>query len=137
MTVTSTGARVVFQINNAPVLFANAVSYEVNHNLEPLYELDSLTPVEHYETRYQVTFTVNMFRANNRSAMSQGLIPSISTLVLQPELSATLIDKVTNRPIFKVSRIKCTRETFDVSARDLARSSLTFVGITLVSDYNT
>ena len=137
MTATSTGARVEFKINNAPVLFANAVSYEVNHNLEPLYELDSLAPVEHYETRYSVTLTVNMFRVNNRSAMSQGLIPSLSTLILQPELSATLIDKVTNRPIFKVNRLKCTRETFDVSARELAKGSLTFVGISLTSDYNT
>lgn len=136
-TATSTGARVVFQINNAPVLFANAVSYEVNHNLEPLYELDALAPAEYYETRYSVSFTVNTFRVNNRSAMSQGLIPSISTLLIQPELKATLLDKITLRPIFKVNRLKANSETFEVSARDLARSNITFVGISLLSDFNT
>lgn len=137
MSTISTGARVEFLVNNAPVLFANAVSYEVNHNLEPLYELDSLAPAEFYETRYMVTFTVNTFRINNRSAMSQGLMPSLSTLILQPELKAQLLDKITLRPIFKVSRLKCTREVFDVSARELAKSNLTFVGISLFSDFNT
>ena len=137
MSVVSTGARVEFSINNAPVLFANAVSYEVNHNLEPLYELDSLEASEYYETRYMVTFSVTSFRVNNRSAVSQGLMPSLSTLILQPELKAVLTDKITLRPIFTVKRVKCTSETFEVSARELARSTLSFVGISHTSDFNT
>ena len=137
MTVSSTGARVEFSINNAPVLFAKAVSYKVDHNLEPLHELDALEPAEFYETQYVVTFTVNSFRVNNRSAVSQGLMPSISTLILQPELKAVLTDKITLRPIFSVTRVKCTTEDFEVDARDLARSTLSFVGIRLLSDSNT
>lgn len=137
MSATSTGARVVFSINNAPVLFANGVSYKVNHNLEPLYELDSLAPAEFYETRYSVMFTVNAFRVNSRSAMSQGLMPSLSTLIIQPELTAVMLDKVTLRPIFKVNRVKASEEAFSVSARDIAKSDITFFGISMTSDFNT
>lgn len=130
------GARVIFQINNAPVLFANAVSYEVNHNLEPFYHLDSVAPAEYYETTYEVTLTCNLFRVPYKSAMSQGLIPKLNDIVIQPELKAVMLDQITLQPIFTVERIKCTSESFDVDARNLAKTTLTFKGIRLISDNN-
>lgn len=135
MTRTASGARVVFMINNSPVLFANAVSYSVEHNLEALPVLDQLEPAEHYETQYTVKFTAQMFRVPTLSAASQGIIPSFQNILLRPELSATLLDKVTMLPIFTINRVKCSSETFEVSARDLATSTLTFVGISMTSDY--
>lgn len=135
MTRTASGARVVFKINNSPVLFANAVSYTVEHNLEPLHCLDQLEPAEHYETQYTVKFTAQMFRVPTLSAASQGIIPSLQNILIRPELTATLLDKVTMLPLFTIQRIKCSSEAFEVSARDLATSTLTFVGISLVSDY--
>lgn len=134
MTSTLSGARVVFKINNSPVLFANAASYQVEYNLEALHQLDSFEPAEHYETHYRVSFTCNMFRVATKSATSQGIIPTFANLIIRPELSATLLDKVTMLPIFTIKRIKCNSETFEVDARSLATSTLSFVGITHASD---
>lgn len=134
MTVTSTGARVVFKINNTPVMFANAVSYDVDHNLEGLFQLDSLVPAEYYETHVTVKFTCNMFRVVTKSATSQGIMPSISNILIRPELSCSLLDKVTMLPIFNISRVKCGSEHFEISAREIGSSSLSFVGISMTSD---
>ena len=134
MTQVSTGSRVVFKINNSPVLFANAVGYQVDYNLEALHQLDSFEAAEYYETHYKVTFTCNMFRVATKSATSQGINPSFANLIIRPELTCTLLDKVTMLPIFTIRRIKCSSESFEVDARGIATSNLSFVGISLASD---
>lgn len=129
MSLTSTGARVVFRVNGAKIAFANAINYTVAHAHQPVDVLDQLTPAEYAETGYTVNFTATMFRVSNQSALSLGLRPKLQDILLQPELTAELIDRITGVTLFLIERVKCTQEDFNVDARSLAQLTLSFVGI--------
>ncbi len=129
MSVTSTGARVVFRINATKVAFANAVNYTVAHAHQPVDVLDQLEPAEYAETGYTVNFTATLFRVSNQSAISLGLRPKLQDILTQPELTAELIDRITGSTLFLIERVKCTQEDFNVDARALAQTTLSFVGI--------
>lgn len=129
MSLTSTGARVVFRVNGAKVAFANAINYTVAHAHQPVDVLDQLTPAEYAETGYTVNFTATMFRVSDQSALSLGLRPKLQNILTQPELTAELIDRITGKTLFLIERVKCTQEDFNVDARSLAQLTLSFVGI--------
>lgn len=129
MSLTSTGARVVFRVNGQKIAFANAINYTVAHAHQPVDVLDQLTPAEYAETGYTVNFTATMFRISNQSALALGLRPKLQNILTQPELTAELIDRVTGATIFLLERVKCTQEDFNVDARSLAQLTLSFVAI--------
>ncbi len=129
MSVTSSGARVVFRVNGTKVAFANAVNYTVAHAHQPVDVLDQLEPAEYAETGYTVNFTATLFRVSNQSAINTGLRPKLQNILIQPELTAELIDRVTGATLFLIERVKCTQEDFNTDARSLAQITLSFVGI--------
>ena len=129
MSVTSTGARVVFRVNGAKVAFANAVNYTVAHAHQPVDVLDQLEPAEYAETGYTVNFTATLFRVAGQSPISAGLRPKLQDILTQPELQAELIDRITGATLFLIERVKCTQEDFNVDARALGQLTLNFVGI--------
>lgn len=129
MSVTSTGARVVFRVGGTKVAFAQALNYSVAHAHQPVDVLDQLEPVEYAETGYTVNFTVNMFRVAGQSAISLGLRPKLQDILTQPELTAELIDRVNGATLMLIERVKCTQEDMNIDARALGQVSLSFVGI--------
>ena len=50
-------------------------------------------------------------------------------ILVQPELTAELIDRVNGSTMFLIERVKCTQEDFNTDARSLAQLTLSFVGI--------
>ena len=128
-TATSTGARVVFKLANNTIAFANALNYTVAHAHQPVDVLGLPEPAEYAETGYTVNFTCTMFRVNKRGAIAQGLRPVLSNLMVQPELSVTMVDKVDGDTLFQIDRVKCTQEDFSVDARNLSQLVLSFVGV--------
>lgn len=129
MSLTSSGARVVFRVNGQKVAFAQAMNYSVAHAHQPVDVLDQLEPVEYAETGYTVNFTVTMFRVSNQSAISIGLRPKLQDILTQPELTAELIDRVTGATLALIERVKCTQEDLNIDARSLGQITLSFVGI--------
>lgn len=129
MSVTSSGARVVFRVNGSAVAYASAFSYDVNHVHQPVDVLDQLTPVEYAETGYTVTFSCNMFRVAGASAVAQGIRPKLEDILTQPELTAEIYDRISGATLALLERVKCTSESLSLSARDLATLSLNFVAI--------
>lgn len=129
MSLTSTGARLVFRVNGQKVAFANAVNYTVAHAHQPVDVLDQLTPAEYAETGYTVNFTANMWRVSDQSALALGLRPKLQNILTQPELTAEMIDRITGKTIFLLERVKCTQEDFQADARSLAQLTLSFVAI--------
>lgn len=128
ITQTSTGARVKFFVNDAPVAFANAVTYTVTHVHQPVDVLDQLAPAEYAETGYTVSFTATLFRVPGRPTTG-ALRPKFENILRQPELKAQLIDQITGEVIFTIERVKCTQEDFNIDARNLGQQTLSFVGI--------
>jgi len=129
MSVTSSGARVVFRINGQKVAFANAINYTVAHAHQPVDVLDQLEPAEYAETGYTVNFSATMFRVANQSAISLGLRPKLQDILTQPELTAELIDRVNGATLMLIERVKCTQEDMNIDARALGQMTLAFVGI--------
>lgn len=129
MSVSSTGARVVFRVNGAKVAFANALNYTVQHQHQPVDVLDQLEPAEYAETGYVVNFTATLFRVSNQSAIALGLRPRLEDILTQPELTAELIDRISGATLMLIQRVKCTQEDFNVDARSLGQTTLSFVGI--------
>lgn len=131
MSVTSTGARVVFRVNGSKIAFANAMSYSEQHNHAPVDVLDQLEPAEYAETGYVVNFTATMFRVNNQSAKDIGLQPALQNILTQPELTAELVDSLSGETIALLERVKLTQHDFNIDARSLGQSTLSFVAIKL------
>jgi hypothetical protein len=129
MSVTSSGARVVFRVNGTKVAFAQAMNYSVAHAHQPVDVLDQLEPVEYAETGYTVNFSVTMFRVANQSAVSLGLRPKLADILTQPELTAELIDRVNGATLALLTRVKCTQEDLNIDARSLGQITLSFVAI--------
>lgn len=129
MSLTSTGARVVFRVDGTKVAFANALSYTVAHAHQPVDVLDQLEPAEYAETGYTVNFTSTLFRVSNQDAISLGLRPKLQDILTQPELTAELIDRITGVTLFLIERVKCTQEDLSIDARNLGQITLSFVGI--------
>jgi hypothetical protein len=129
MSQTSTGARVVFRVNGTKVAFAQAMSYTVAHQHQPVDVLDQLDPVEYAETGYTVNFSVNQFRVANQSAMAIGLRPRFQDILTQPELTAELVDRITGATLALLQRVKCTEESLNIAARDIGQVTLNFVAI--------
>lgn len=136
-TATSTGARVIFKVNGSEVLFANALNYTVAHAHQPVDIMGQPEPAEYAETGYTVNFTATLFRVNTRGAIAQGLRPRLEDLMRQPEITATMVDKVDNSTIHQISRVKCTQEDFNVDARNLSQLVLSFVGIKMTESDST
>ena len=129
MSVSSTGARVVFRVNGTKIAFAQALNYSVAHAHQPVDVLDQLDPVEYAETGYTVNFTVNMFRVAGQSAIALGLRPKLQDILTQPELTAELVDRVNGATLMLIERVKCTQEDMNIDARALGQVTLSFVGI--------
>ncbi len=129
MSQTSTGARIVFRVNGQKVAFANSLNYTVAHAHQPVDVLDQLEPAEYAETGYTVNFSATQFRVSNQSAMALGLRPRLQDILTQPDLTAELVDRITGATLMLIQRVKCTQEDFNVDARSLGQTTLSFVGI--------
>lgn len=129
MSQTSTGARIVFRVDGKKIAFANSLNYTVAHAHQPVDVLDQLEPAEYAETGYTVNFSATQFRVSNQSAMALGLRPRLQDILTQPELTAELVDRITGATLMLIQRVKCTQEDFNVDARSLGQTTLSFVGI--------
>ena len=122
------GTRAIFRINGKPVAYASDVSYNWNHNLQPVDVLDHPEVIEHAEVGMTIDFSCTMFRIANQSAIQLGIQPKLGALLRQPELVVSIIDKMTGAVMFSVSGVKLQSRSGSVSARGLWTENLSFVG---------
>ena len=122
------GARTIFKIESKKVMYAQNCTYTKEHNVQPVYVLDQYEPVEFAETSYNFTASCTMFRIPNSSPTSQQIIPKLQDILTNPELTMEIIDKSTGVTILRVSGVKCTGETGNFAANELATLTLNFVG---------
>ena len=124
----STGAKLILSINDKQVAYANNVTYTTNHNVQPVEVMGEEIVIEHAELGITVEFTASMFRVSQKAAISLGLMPKLSAFLTQPELVATIYDKVQDKTIMVITGLKCTSRAGTAGARDVANETLTFVG---------
>lgn len=124
----STGCKLELNIGGTVVAFASNVSYNLQHNHQPIELLNEVTVNEHAELGVTVDFTASMFRVNKKAAVALGIMPRISSFLQQPELVCTIFDKTKTSVLVTITGVKCTGRNGSVDARGAFTEQLSFVG---------
>lgn len=123
------GARAVFSINNTNMAIASNCTYEWKHEVHPIEVVDELEIAEHAETGVRIEFTCDTFRVFGKSVTNDGIQPKLQNILTQPELTATIRDKVTGGILLALTRVKFTGRNGRVNARGVWTETLTFSAI--------
>ena len=124
-----TGARAIFKIQGNKIAYASDCSYNINHDHQPIECLDRIDVIEHAEIGYNVGFTCSVFRVADKSATNLGIQPLLEAILTQQELTAEIIDKITNKTILRITGVKFTGRSGSVGARSPGNETWTFVGL--------
>lgn len=126
-----TGAKLELRIANKKVAFANNVQYSKTIEVEPVRGIDSMIVDEHSETVINVSFSASMFRVFRESVVSLGIMPKLSAILQQSELTCNIINKHASggeQTLVKVSGVKCIGISGSVDSRGALVETLNFVG---------
>lgn len=123
-----TGAKAIFRINGTQIAYASNVSYNENIQLEPVNVLDELSVKEHAEVGYTVDMQCQSFRVQNQSVKQLGIMPRLSAILTNGEMTAEVIDKVTNTVLLLMEGVKIQTRQTTVDARGLMTETWQFVG---------
>jgi len=124
----STGAKLELKIGGVIVAYANNATYTENHNMQPIERFGEVEVNEHAELGVTVEFSAAMFRVNTKAAVSLGISPRIQDFLKQPELTATLKDKLQDAVLVNINGIKLSSRSGSVDARGVWTETLNFVG---------
>lgn len=131
-----TGARAIFYLGGTPFAYATDVSGSEEILREEINVLGQLEPVEYAETGYRVTLRCRNFRTIPRDNQpgqghlkSQGIFPKFHEILTSGELTASIVDKVSNEEIARLTRVKAATRNWTVSARTVFAEDITFNAI--------
>jgi len=126
------GARAVFQIEGVKVMYATNVSYSEEIQYDPIETLDQLEVAEHVPTGYRVTMSAQMVRViTNPIKLRDGvrIFPRLEDILGAPELTASVLDRVTSAVVANIERVKCSRHSANVGARGIVLTDCDFVAV--------
>lgn len=126
---TFSGARAIFFIDQTPVGFAGGVSGSEEINYEPVDVLNLLEVKEFVPVAYTVSLNAQIFRVVGESLKKQGIMPREEDIIMSGDLSASIRDSVTQNTIALFQGVRCSGHSFDVTARGIVSSNVTFVAI--------
>ena len=127
MSQTATGAKLELTIGLVLVAYASNCSYSYSVSMETLQGIDNLVVDEHAETGIAVNFSASMFRVAHTAAVENGWQPKLEVLLQQPELVATIKDKVSGATLLQLTGLKLVGRTGSVDARGVFVETLAFV----------
>jgi len=123
-----TGAKAIFRIGGTQIAYASNVSYNENIQLEPVNVLDEISVKEHAEVGYTVDMQCQTFRVQNASVKSLGIMPKFAAILTNGEVTAEIIDRVTNTVLLLMEGVKLQARQTTVDARGLMTETWQFVG---------
>jgi hypothetical protein len=124
-----TGAKAIFRLNGVQVAFASNVSYNENIQLEEVNVLDRIETLEHAEVGYRVDLNCTAFRVQNESVKQLGIMPRLQDILVSGELTAEIIDRVSNSVILLMEGVKMESRQTTVDARGVMTETWGFRGI--------
>lgn len=127
MSQTATGAKLELTIGLVLVAYASNCSYSFTTSVEAIQGIDNLVVDEHAETGITVNFTASMFRVAHTAAVENGWQPKLEVLLQQPELVATVKDKISGATLLQLTGLKLVGRTGSVDARGVFVETLNFV----------
>lgn len=126
---TISGARCIFFIDQAPIAFAGGVSGEETIDYEPVDVLNLLEVREFVPVAYKTSLNAQIFRVVGESLKKLGIMPIESDIITSNDLSASIKDIVTKQTVALFAGVRCASSTFDVTARGIVQTNVSFVAI--------
>ena len=123
-----TGSKAIFRLAGVQVANASNVSYNENIQLEPINVLDEIATVEHAEVGYSCDIQCQTFRVANESVKQLGLMPRLSQILTQGELTAEVVDRISSAVILLMEGVKLQSRATTIDARGVATETWSFVG---------
>ena len=124
-----TGAKAIFRLNGEQIAFASNVTYNENIQLEEVNVLDKIETEELAEVGYRVDLTCQTFRVQNKSVKQLGIMPKLFDILSSGDITAEIIDRVTNTVILLMEGVKLETRQASIDARGVATESWSFRGI--------
>jgi len=128
MSQVATGAKLELRIGTVIVVYANNATYSYQIEVERIKVVDEETVSEFAEIGTTVEFTASMFRVAFEAAITNGWMPKLEKLLQQPELTATIKDKISGATLLNITGVKCVGRSGSIDARGVWVETLNFVG---------
>ena len=129
MSQVMTGAKAIFRLAGNQIAYASSVSYNENIQLEEVNVLDKIDTLEHAEVGYRVDLSCQTFRVSEQSIKQLGIMPRLSEILTQGELTAEVIDRATNSVILLMEGVKLESRQTTVDARGVMTETWSFKGL--------
>jgi hypothetical protein len=130
-----TGSKVQFLINGKKIAYASNVSWNENIAFEPINVLDKLEVAEHAETGYTVDLQCQAFRVINQSVKSLGIMQSLSSILSQGYMTASVVSK-DGTVLLLMEGVKLQSRQNSVDARGVMTETWSFVGIKALDEFD-
>lgn len=124
-----TGAKAIFRLNGTQIAYASSVTYNENIQLEEINVLDRIDTLELAEVGYRVDLSCQTFRVQNQSVKQLGIMPRLSEILTQGELTAEIIDSTTNAVILLMEGVKLESRQSTADARGVMTETWSFKGL--------
>ena len=130
------GARAIFALNGTDIGYARSVTVNEDIDWRPLETLNNIRVVEHVPAAYNCNMTVEEFRIVGTTLKSRNFWPKagqnaaehLANIINQGDLTATIVDSVTNQTLATMEGVRAASNNYTVGARDISGVNQTFVG---------
>ena len=129
MSTVMTGAKAIFRLAGNQIAYASNVTFNENIQLEEVNVLDKLEVMEYAEVGYRVDLSCQTFRVAGSSVKQLGLMQKLGAILTQGDLTAEVVDSVTNTTILHMEGVKLESRQTTVDARGLMTETWSFKGI--------
>ena len=123
------GAKASLKINGVKVAFVGSVTINEENTLTDIDVIDQLEVAEHAETAHKVSFTCNYFKIDGNSVSQLGIrADNIDDILLQPELTMELYNRIDDRVEYTISGVKFEGGSGSLDARGVWQGTWNFKG---------
>ena len=112
------------------------LSYSIDYGRKAIFAIDSLSPYEIAPGPVKVSGKIDLLRIRGSGGLEgRGLVARISQLTKEKYVNLTIIDKVLDLEILKVTKAQVITQQWSVSAKKQMVGSFTFEGITAENEF--
>jgi len=113
----------------------NSFEYSIDTGRKAIYGIDSIIPFELAPGPYSITGRIQCVRIRFDGGLEgRGISASQSNLLLEKYVSFSLVDRASDRVIFRLDDAAVITQNWIINERSVMRGSFSFEGLTWYSD---
>lgn len=129
-----TGGRVHLALEGVKMMYCTNVTYGEEVEQAPIEVLDQFEVAEFVPVAYRCTFSAQLVRMINQPIKLRNgvkIFPGLDNILTLPEMTGTVVDRVTNTIAANIERVKCSRYSNAYPARGIVIQDAEFVAIVI------